>query len=88
MIDLKELIQKTGVSLDDKQLSQLNTYYELLTETNKVMNLTAITEYDEVALKHFADSLAIVNAYEFPTASHIIDVGTGAGFPGIVHYTS
>ena len=87
MEKLKKLASKLNVSLDDSQLNQFNAYYELIIEKNKVMNLTAITEKDEVIMKHFVDSLAIVNIPEFnkcmASGGRLIDVGTGAGFPGI-----
>lgn len=68
--------------LSEKQIEQLDKYYELLIEKNKVMNLTAITEFDEVIVKHFADSLSICTV--MPDDIHTIcDLGTGAGFPGI-----
>ena len=69
-------------NLSEKQIEQLDKYYELLIEKNKVMNLTAITEFDEVIVKHFADSLSICTV--MPDDIHTIcDLGTGAGFPGI-----
>ncbi|MCI6886130.1 MAG: 16S rRNA (guanine(527)-N(7))-methyltransferase RsmG [Lachnospiraceae bacterium] len=78
---LKEL----GITLNDLQLDQFFQYYELLIEWNKVMNLTAITELDEVVSKHFIDSLTLVKAADDlgETKAKVIDVGTGAGFPGI-----
>lgn len=74
-----------GITLSESQLEQFYQYYELLIEWNKVMNLTAITELDEVISKHFIDSLSIVRAEKGLSESRasIIDVGTGAGFPGI-----
>lgn len=73
--------QEAGLSFTDKQLQQFNRYYEMLVETNKVMNLTAITEPDEVAVKHMIDSLlAYDDSFKGKT---LADVGTGAGFPGI-----
>lgn len=74
-----------GITLSEHQLEQFYQYYELLMEWNKVMNLTAITELDEVISKHFIDSLSIVRAEKgLPESkASIIDVGTGAGFPGI-----
>lgn len=73
--------QEAGLSFTDKQLQQFNRYYEMLIETNKVMNLTAITEPDEVAVKHMIDSLlAYDDSFKGKT---LADVGTGAGFPGI-----
>lgn len=80
---LKELCEKTGVSLREEQLQQFLKYYDLLVEWNQVMNLTAITEYKEVVLKHFADSLALVQACDLSKPCTLLDVGTGAGFPGI-----
>lgn len=69
------------LSFTEKQLAQFTRYYELLVETNKVMNLTAITEPEEVAVKHMVDSLL---AYEDGMQGKtLVDVGTGAGFPGV-----
>lgn len=68
---------------DEFKLKQFRQYYELLTEWNKVMNLTAITEYDEVVEKHFLDSLSIERVVDLAEIGTVIDVGTGAGFPGI-----
>lgn len=81
---LKEYIEKVGITLSDEQADRLNRYYEMLVEKNKVMNLTAITEYRDVVIKHFADSMAVVNAFDIKNAGTLIDIGTGAGFPGIV----
>lgn len=69
--------------MEQKKQKQFNRFYELLVEWNKVMNLTAITEYDEVVEKHFIDSLSIEKAVDLNTIDTVIDVGTGAGFPGI-----
>lgn len=79
---LIELLKKWNIELSDYQLSQFEKYYELLIEWNSFMNLTAITDKDEVVLKHFVDSLAILN-YMDVSDKKLIDVGTGAGFPGI-----
>lgn len=68
--------------MDDNKISQFEKYYEMLIEKNKVMNLTAITDRNEVILKHFIDSIALAKYYEFSN-QRLIDVGTGAGFPGI-----
>lgn len=78
----KEL-ESFGISLTERQKEQFDRYYELLIEWNKVMNLTGITEYDEVCLKHFTDSLSIVRIKDMNNISTMIDIGTGAGFPGI-----
>ncbi len=69
-------------SLTDKQIKQLDLFYDLLVEKNKVMNLTAITEFDEVIVKHFADSLSICTVLP-ESVNGVCDLGTGAGFPGI-----
>ena len=73
-----------GVNLTDFQVRQFLTYYEMLTEWNEVMNLTAITDYDEVMKKHFVDSMSLIKAYDVEKRVSVIDVGTGAGFPGLV----
>lgn len=76
-------LETLGIRLTNVQKRQFDRYYELLIEWNRVMNLTGITEYDEVNLKHFTDSLTIVRIKEMKNVSTMIDVGTGAGFPGI-----
>lgn len=78
-----EELKKLNISLSDEQKKQFNMYYELIVEWNKVMNLTGITDYDEVNLKHFTDSLAINRVINADNVKNLIDVGTGAGFPGI-----
>ena len=82
-VGLTEQMEKFGIQLSEKQRGQFDRYYQLLTEWNKVMNLTGITEYDEVVLKHFSDSLSIVRILDMSSVKSLIDVGTGAGFPGI-----
>lgn len=81
---LKPLCEKFGLCLTDEASSRLNLYGNLLSERNKVMNLTAITEPQEVLYKHFYDSLLLFDAVNVPLNAKIIDVGTGAGFPGVV----
>lgn len=76
-------LNKIGVVLSEHQLNQLDKYYNMLVEYNKNVNLTAITEYNQVLLKHFYDSLTITEAIEL-TNQKVCDIGTGAGFPGIV----
>ena len=76
-------LNELGITLNDKQKQQFVSFYELLVEWNKVMNLTGITEYEEVNEKHFVDSLSIVKAIDINKVETVIDVGTGAGFPGI-----
>ena len=76
--------ERMGVSLTDVQLEQFYRYFVMLVETNKVMNLTAITEMEDVVAKHFLDSLALIKVGEnLNREISLIDVGTGAGFPGI-----
>ncbi len=75
--------KKNGMELSDKQIAQFNLYYELLTAKNKVMNLTAITEYNDVVKKHFIDSMMVSRVLDMKKISLLCDVGTGAGFPGI-----
>ena len=74
--------KEAGLSFTAQQLEQFSAYYELLVETNKVMNLTAITEPEEVAVKHMIDSLLAFDEKLFGEKT-LADVGTGAGFPGI-----
>ena len=73
-----------NIVLDDNKLNNLNTYKEYLKEYNSHTNLTTITEDEDIYLKHFYDSLTIVKAIDLNTVSTLIDVGTGAGFPGMV----
>ena len=72
------------IKLDDNQIEMLEEYFSLLVEWNQKLNLTAITDDMGVAVKHFADSLSIFNYIDIPQNARVIDVGTGAGFPGIV----
>ncbi len=81
-------LDKLNISLTEKQLSQFQQYYEILVEQNQFMNLTAITEYEDVLLKHYVDCLAVNVIPVFrkivsKSQAKIIDIGTGAGFPGI-----
>lgn len=84
MSEIKEVFDKMHIELPDGALELLNRYYEMLIDKNKVMNLTTITEYSEVVIKHFADSAAIGCITDMNGNMDVIDVGTGAGFPGIV----
>ena len=79
---LKSGMSDLGIELTNLQLQQFIDYYELLTEWNTVMNLTAITEFREVVNKHFIDSLSLVKVFS-PHNEKLLDIGTGAGFPGI-----
>lgn len=74
---------KLGISLTEQQSEQLYEYYRLLVEWNSFMNLTGITEFSEVVQKHFVDSLSIVKVKNMNDVDNLIDVGTGAGFPGL-----
>lgn len=84
--DLKKFeqgLEKLNLTLTDKQMQQFLSYYEYLVEMNRVMNLTSITEFNEVIKKHFLDSLSLCQVYDLCEESRVIDLGTGAGFPGI-----
>lgn len=83
---LVESFQKFGYELSEKQINQFLTYADMLVEWNEKMNLTAITEFEEIVWKHFIDSVAVYQSKCVPKElfnGHMIDVGTGAGFPGI-----
>lgn len=77
--DLSDL----NIRLTEKQIQQFLVYYEMLTEWNKVVNLTAITEYEDVMKKHFVDSVSLIKACDLTGNLSMIDIGTGAGFPGL-----
>ncbi len=77
-------VKKLGINLTDKQLSQLEKYYNLLIEWNNKINLTRIVEKEDVYLKHFYDSLTISKVIDLNNSGSLCDIGTGAGFPGIV----
>ena len=85
---LQKGLDKWNISLNAEQYDKLGRFYELLIETNKVMNLTAVTEFEDVCTKHFLDSIAMLHInqkLEIPTqGKRLIDVGCGAGFPGMV----
>lgn len=80
---LEDSLKKLNISIDEDQKSKFSKYYSLLLEKNKVMNLTRITDEEEIIIKHFVDSLMIAKVVEMEKAESLIDVGTGAGFPGI-----
>jgi 16S rRNA (guanine527-N7)-methyltransferase len=80
----REELKKLGIELTKKQEQQLEKYYEMLIETNKVTNLTRITDKEDVYLKHFYDSLTIAKTVDLNQELTLIDIGTGAGFPGLV----
>ena len=76
-------LEELNITLSDEQVDQFMKYYEMLIEKNKVMNLTTITEFDEVIEKHFLDSLFLIKQINLHQEISMIDLGTGAGFPGI-----
>lgn len=76
-------VSNIDIELSGKQVDQFIKYYELLVEWNSFMNLTGITEYHEVVVKHFIDSLSLVKAVDLNNDLSLIDIGTGAGFPGL-----
>ena len=80
---LEEQLGKYQITLTEKQKEQFITYYEMLVEKNKVMNLTAITEFHEVLEKHFLDSVSLIQVCDLNQKLSVLDLGTGAGFPGI-----
>ena len=82
---MEEECSQIGVTLSEKQMEQFFQYYEMLIQWNEVMNLTAITEMDQVVTKHFVDSMSLVKAVSELGSKEIriMDLGTGAGFPGI-----
>ncbi len=77
-------VTKLGISVSDSELLLLDKYYDLLISFNEKINLTAITKKEDVFLKHFYDSLTLCRVIDFNKVSSFCDVGTGAGFPGIV----
>lgn len=80
---LEQGLSQLNIQFTDKQIEQFMKYYDLLIEKNKVMNLTAITDLNEVMTKHFLDSVLISNVLDMSDFYTLVDVGTGAGFPGI-----
>ena len=82
---MEEEGSQIGVTLSEKQMEQFFQYYEMLIQWNEVMNLTAITEMDQVVTKHFVDSISLVKAVSELGSKEIriMDLGTGGGFPGI-----
>ena len=75
--------EKLGISLSDDALAKFDLLAHLMIEQNKTMNLTAITDPDGIAVKHFADSVSALTAADFESGTRVLDVGTGAGFPGL-----
>ena len=86
-MQMRDYLQQSlpeGFSLTDEQLRQFDLYFKLLKEWNEKINLTAITDAQGVAVKHFADSLSLLPYVALPQGCRVADVGTGAGFPGVV----
>ncbi|MFG6330739.1 MAG: 16S rRNA (guanine(527)-N(7))-methyltransferase RsmG [Lachnospiraceae bacterium] len=83
LIFIEQNINDLGFHIDSVQTRQFFDYYLLLVEWNKVMNLTAITDFEEVVRKHFVDSLSIIYQKSMEDVDNMIDIGTGAGFPGL-----
>jgi 16S rRNA (guanine(527)-N(7))-methyltransferase RsmG len=80
---LRNYAARYGITLDDSMLAAFGKYQDFMLEYNQKVNLTAITAPEEILVKHFLDSLLVLDAYDIPHGARIIDVGTGAGFPGV-----
>ncbi len=80
---LEQCMNDLNVKLTEKQVDQFMRYYEILVEWNSFMNLTGITEFEEVVVKHFVDSVSLVKMVDLSKEYSVMDIGTGAGFPGI-----
>lgn len=80
---LEKVMTDFGLELSEKQMEQFRVYTDYLLEINKVINLTAITEPEEIAVKHIVDSLSCYDPDYFKSGSTILDLGSGAGFPGV-----
>ncbi len=79
--DIKDLFSKYGFNLSDKEVKQFNDYYDFLVSENKKYNLTSITAYNDVLVKHFLDSVIVTKYFDFSKVKTVCDIGTGAGFP-------
>lgn len=79
-----DYLKKININVTEKELSLLEKYYEYLVEYNSHTNLTSITDKDLVYLKHFYDSISVAQSYDFTKDLKVLDIGTGAGFPGVV----
>ena len=76
-------LENEEITITSEQCDKLYRFYEMVIEKNKVMNLTAITDYEEFVIKHFVDSLMIAKVMDMTTPMTVLDIGTGAGFPGV-----
>ena len=81
--EIRSMLRSLDLAAGEDAVQKLFSYYEMLTERNRVMNLTAITAFEDVVEKHYADSLLITRVISMNGVSDVIDIGTGAGFPGI-----
>lgn len=81
---LKSEAEKLNIFLSDEMLDRFDIYADFLVETNKVQNLTRITAPDEIVIKHFVDSFTVFCVFDIPENAKVADIGTGAGFPGVV----
>ena len=79
-----EEINKLSITLNEEQQIQIKEYIDELIEYNSHTNLTAIRNYEDILLKHFYDSITLVKAYDFTKEVNVLDIGSGAGFPGLV----
>lgn len=82
--EFKKEVESLGLTVTEERLNKLEIIYDTLIETNKTMNLTRITDKEEVYIKHFYDSLTLAKIYDLSKAKTLCDVGTGAGFPGLI----
>ena len=82
-MDFNQLLKEIDITLSDRQLEQFAIYFKFLVEYNEVVNLTAITEEEEVYIKHFYDSILLSKVIDLSEVKTLCDVGAGAGFPSI-----
>ncbi|WP_054958295.1 16S rRNA (guanine(527)-N(7))-methyltransferase RsmG [Paenibacillus dakarensis] len=81
--DFVDRLEERGITINDKQLDQFENYFKILVEWNEKMNLTGITERDQVYMKHFYDSISLAFYVDLKKVGSLADIGSGAGFPGI-----
>ncbi|MDR0918653.1 MAG: 16S rRNA (guanine(527)-N(7))-methyltransferase RsmG [Oscillospiraceae bacterium] len=80
---MKEFFKQSGIEIDNLKIEKLRAYSEFLKDYNKKVNLTRITEDNDIIIKHFIDSVIVLNYIDIPQGAKLVDVGTGAGFPGV-----
>lgn len=83
MLKLAQYLKDFGIEIDDTKIDKFNLYMETLISYNEKVNLTAITDREEIIVKHFLDSILLLKALEIPENASLIDIGTGAGFPAV-----